>query len=84
MGGYKMEKVANYILSPAAMLMVAGSSKGAQKKYYDSGKWYKENHSGYEGTSEHLASLVLQCSNIDEYVHYEKCTINGGWMEGSR
>lgn len=72
-----MEKVANYILTPAAMSMVAGSSKGAQKKYYDAGKWYKENYSGYEGTSEHLASLVLQCSNIEDYVYYEKCTING-------
>lgn len=72
-----MEKVADYILTPAAMSMVAGSSKGAQKKYYDAGKWYKENYSGYEGTSEHLVSLVLQCSNIQNYVYYEKCTING-------
>ena len=72
-----MEKVANYVLTPAAMSMVAGSSKGAQRKYYDAGKWYKENYSGYEGTAEHLASLVLACSNIENYVHYEKCTING-------
>ena len=72
-----MEKVANYILSPAAMSMVAGSSKGAQKKYYDKGKWYKENYSGYEGTAEYLASLVLQCSNVTDYVSYEKCMING-------
>lgn len=72
-----MEKVANYILTPAAMSMVAGSSKGAQRKYYESGKWYKENYSGYEGTAEHLASLVLSCSNIESYVHYEKCLING-------
>lgn len=77
MGGCKVEKVADYILSPAALLMVAGSSKGAQKKYYDAGKWYKENYAGYEGTSEYLASLVLACSNIDAYVHYEKCMING-------
>lgn len=77
MGGCQMEKIADYILSPAALLMVAGSSKGAQRKYYDNGKWYKENYAGYEGTSEHLASFVLECSNIDAYVHYEKCTING-------
>lgn len=72
-----MEKVANYILTPTAISMVAGSSKGAQKKYYDEGKWYKENFSGYEGTSEYLASLVLACSNVKNYVHYEKCIING-------
>lgn len=72
-----MEKVANYILTPAAMSMVAGSSKGAQRKYYEAGKWYKENYSGYEGTAEHLASLVLSCSNVDSYVYYEKCMING-------
>lgn len=72
-----MDKVANYILTPAAMCMVAGSSKGAQRKYYEAGKWYKENYSGYEGTAEHLASLVLECSNMGAYVHYEKCMING-------
>lgn len=72
-----MEKIANYILSPAAMSMVVGSSKGAQKKYYDAGKWYKENYSGYEGTSEHLASLVLECSNVEAYVYYETCMVNG-------
>lgn len=71
-----MEKEANYILSPAAMCMVAGSSIGAQKKYYENGFWYKEDYSGYEGTSEYLASLVLKCSNIEDYVTYEKCLIN--------
>lgn len=72
-----MEKIDNYILSPAAMIMVAGSSKGAQRKYYEDNKWYKENHVGYEGVAEHLASLVLSCSNIEHYVWYDKCKING-------
>ena len=72
-----MEKVTDYILSPQATIMVIGSSKGAQKKYYENGFWYKENHCGYEGTSEYLASLVLQCSNIEGYVIYEKCLVNG-------
>lgn len=76
-GRYKKEKVANYILTPVAMSMVAGSSKGVQRKYYEAGKWYKENYFGYEGIAEHLASLVLLCSNIDSYVYYEKCMING-------
>lgn len=72
-----MEKVNDYILSPAATVMVAGSSKGAQKKYYENGYWYKENSSGYEGIAEHLATLVLKCSNIEDFAIYERCTING-------
>lgn len=71
-----MERLSNYILSPAAISMVSGSSKGTQTKYYDNGYWYKTNSVGSEGTAEHLASLVLSCSNIDGYVTYEKCTIN--------
>ncbi len=44
--------------------MVAGSSIGTQKKYYEKGYWYKQNHVGFEGVSEYLASKVLSCSNI--------------------
>lgn len=72
-----MEKILDYKLSPEAMIMVSGSSVGAQKKYYDKGFWYKQNNIGYEGTAEYLASKVLACSNIDEYVEYELCMING-------
>lgn len=72
-----MEKMINYVLSPEAMVMVSGSSIGTQKKYYENGYWYKQNRFGYEGTSEYLASLVLSCSNIEEYVLYEKCQVNG-------
>lgn len=63
-----MEKMTNYILSPEAMVMVSGSSIGTQKKYYDKGYWYKQNRVGYEGRAEYLASRVLACSNINEYV----------------
>lgn len=73
-----MEKVINdYKLSPEAMVMVAGSSIGTQRKYYEKGFWYKQNNVGYEGTAEYLASKVLSCSNIQEYVEYERCKING-------
>lgn len=72
-----MDKIVNYVLSPEAMVMVSGSSIGAQKKYYDNGYWYKQDRTGYEGTAEYLSSLVLSCSNIDEYITYEKCSING-------
>lgn len=71
-----MEKVINYTLSPEAMVMVAGSSIGTQRKYYENGYWYKQDRMGYEGTAEYLVSLVLSCSNIGEYVRYEKCRIN--------
>lgn len=71
-----MERLTNYILSPSAISMLSGSSKGTQAKYYDKGYWYKTNTVGSEGTAEYLASLVLACSNIEDYVEYERCTIN--------
>lgn len=78
-----MEKVIkDYKLSPEAMVMVAGSSIGTQRKYYEKGFWYKQNSVGYEGTAEYLASKVLSCSNIPEYVEYEQCKING--IDGCR
>lgn len=72
-----MEKIVDYALSPEAMVMVSGSSIGTQRKYYDKGYWYKQNRNGYEGRAEYLASVVLSCSNMDEYVKYECCKING-------
>lgn len=72
-----MEKIKEYRLSPEALVMVAGSSIGTQKKFYEAGYWYKQNNVGYEGTAEYLVSKVLSCSNIEDYVEYEKCKING-------
>lgn len=77
LGGCQMEKIIDYVLSPEAMVMVAGSSIGTQKKYYENGYWYKQDRIGYEGTAEYLSSKVLSCSNIDQYVVYERCRING-------
>ena len=65
------------LVTPDALVMVAGSSIGTQKKFYEHGYWYKQNNLGYEGTAEYLSSVVLSCSNIDRYVTYERCTING-------
>ena len=64
-------------LSTEALVMTSGSSVGTQPKYYDKGYWYKSDRSGYESTAEYLMSVVLSCSNITDYVSYEKCTING-------
>ena len=36
-----MEKIKEYRLSPEALVMVAGSSIGTQKKFYEAGYWYK-------------------------------------------
>ncbi len=67
----------DYRLSPEALVMVQGSSKGTQPKYYDNGYWYKVNQVGYEGLSERLVSIVLKHSNVHKFVEYEQCTING-------
>jgi hypothetical protein len=67
----------DYALDAKALVMVQGSSKGTQPKYFKDGYWYKADSEGYEGLSEYLVSLVLQCSNVKDYVIYEKCFING-------
>ncbi len=72
-----MEKMINYVLSPEAMVMISGSSIGTQRKFYEKGFWYKQDNIGYEGLAEYLSSLVLSCSNVNEYVLYEQCKING-------
>ena len=66
-----------HVLSPKAMLKTIGSSRGAQPKYYEEGIWYKEDLAGYEGEAEYLVSLVLSCSNVKDYVSYQKCSVNG-------
>lgn len=67
----------NYILSPKALVMTQGSSIGTQDKYFENNKWFKLDTAGYESTAEYLVSLVLKYSNVEDYVEYEKCTING-------
>ena len=67
----------DYILSPEAMVLTSGSSKGTQAKYYDNGYWYKENRNGYEGLAEELATKLLKCSNLNNFAEYERCLVNG-------
>lgn len=76
MGGCE-SKMIDYRLSPAALVMVQGSSKGRQPKYYEDGYWYKVNNVGYEGLAERLVSMLLSHSNIKNFVRYEQCMING-------
>lgn len=78
MGGCEGKmSVKEYALSPQALVMVQGSSRGTQPKYYENGYWYKLNNLGYEGLAECLVSKVLECSNADSFVRYEPCAING-------
>lgn len=71
------DSVKEYKLSAQAMAMVSGSSKGTQPKYFEDGYWYKTDRNGYEGLSEQIASMVLRHSNVDHYVEYERCMVNG-------
>ena len=72
-----MKKIESYTLSPESLVMVQGSSKGTQPKYFENGYWYKKDSCGYEGLAEELVSKVLSCSNVKDYVEYEQCIIDG-------
>lgn len=54
-----------------------GTSNGTQEKFCDGKYWYKIDQRGYEGLTEYLASRVLSCSNVSDYVSYELCDIRG-------
>lgn len=56
-----------------------GTSEGTQVKYKKDGFWYKKDHRGNEGLCEYLASKFLTSTSLseDEYIEYEKGTING-------
>ncbi len=53
------------------------SSLGVGSKYYKDGYWYKQDISGYEGLAEEVCSMVLRHSNVEKYIEYEACMING-------
>lgn len=53
------------------------SSKGTQLKYFKDNVWYKQNRNGYEGKAETLCSLLLSCTDVESYVDYAECRING-------
>lgn len=56
---------------------VGHGSLGMTNKYYKDGYWYKQNLKGYEGKSEAICSKLLEYSNIEDFVQYEECQING-------
>lgn len=56
---------------------VGHGSLGMTSKFFKDGYWYKQDCAGYEGKSERLCSMLLECSSIKNYVKYEECIING-------
>ena len=56
---------------------VGHGSLGMTNKYFKDNYWYKQDLKGYEGKSEHLVSRLLGHTDIDYYVKYEECFING-------
>lgn len=66
-----------YNISKEYVVLSRSGSLGTQPKYYKDGYWYKLDRMGHEGLAEALVSDVLCCSNISDFVVYERCTING-------
>lgn len=52
------------------------TSKGNQPKWHIGDKWYKADHMGYESLAEYVISLLLEKSNIDDFVKYDLIKIN--------
>lgn len=67
----------NYVLTDNFTYHSSGSSEGTQIKFFKDGNWFKQDLNGYESEAEYLISCLLDCSNITNYVSYERCTING-------
>lgn len=56
-----------------------GTSEGTQIKYKKDNFWYKKDNRGQEGLTEYLVSKFLEFTSLknEEYISYEKGTING-------
>lgn len=67
----------NYNIEEKFKRTTGYGSLGATIKYFKENYWYKINAKGYEGHSEELCSKILKASNINNFVVYEECTING-------
>ncbi|MCC8044266.1 MAG: hypothetical protein LIP12_02045 [Clostridiales bacterium] len=70
-------ELTEYTIGKEFAIPAGFSSSGIQAKYYKDGFWYKKNRDGYEGLAEQICSDVLSFTNIQDYVPYEACRING-------
>lgn len=64
-------------ISRGYLVYTDSSSKGMIPKYYKDGYWYKLNQMGYESKSEYIFSELLNSSNIEDFVEYQECVVNG-------
>lgn len=69
--------IKSYELEERYRRTVGYQSLGMTNKFFKDDYWYKQNDKGYEGKSEHICSIILENSNISDYVFYEECIING-------
>lgn len=69
--------IKDYIIDERFRRYVGHGSLGMTNKYYMDGYWYKQNMRGYEGKSEYICTVMLDNSNVSDYVRYEECLING-------
>lgn len=67
----------NYTIDRAYAILASIDTMGSQTKFHKDGYWYKCDSLGMEGLAEEVTSMLLSCSNIKDYVTYERCTING-------
>jgi hypothetical protein len=69
----------NVELSPAYLVNTNGTSDGTQDKYFKNNIWYKTDRFGGEGEAERLATILMECSSLEqnEFVHYDRVRING-------
>lgn len=65
-----------YIIDKKFAVLNRTDSNGSQSKFHKDGYWYKYDMTGKEGLAECLASALLSCSNVKEFVEYEHCMIN--------
>lgn len=72
-----MNYMKDYILGKEHFVFSKTNSKGTQTKYFKNGFWYKVDKMGKEGLVEELTSKILSCSNISNFVMYDRCLING-------
>lgn len=72
-----MDELQNYQIDNRYAILKSSTSLGSQIKFYKDNYWYKYDNVGNEGLAEQMVSDLLYFSNIEDYVSYERCLING-------
>jgi hypothetical protein len=65
-------------------VMGGHTSKGYAEKFNIDGYWYKVNSVAFNSQAEAACSKLLALSNIEEYVDYELCMVNGCYATKSK